>query len=710
MKSLAMLLRQPVKSLIGVLLLALAGGILCAGVGQYTAAAGTREAVDAVYTTVALPTNKYTSQVIELEDGTKATVHSSDQPWEVVEFLDALGEEHPELVEQTARNSLASAWCPRVEPLSLTQAKALGELEEDGGPGAVLRNSPYTCAALAFTLEEIGEPEVQRPLNLNDILDSLGVPSDGAGEEETSFLRVMLSGTVTEAVFLSPGYDDPAGYTLRVTLEVADEAELAALRLETGRQYLVYGTDYRDCDWELRQNLALMVQAPVSEIDLANIEPLDPELAASLNADIELRGSEPVVALYNAEDGGRSTYLEQHWLDDRNACALTVWSDPLIPSSRSGEETVEVSREDGRTEIPAGEYRALYGHPGIVPLTGSVEDLVAADETGLWERALEQARVSDRALPVLAVERLESMVQFARQETHLSQGRSFTAEEYAQGSRVCVLSDALAAANGLAVGDRIDLTFYETDFDQPDFGEYSSSNPTAAIYSPALGFAGEAESYEIVGLYHQSDQWSQNLYSFTPNTVFVPSACVTCQTRTGSGGVFQTIVLRNGTVDQMEAVLAEAGYEGLFTYYDQGYSAIQDSLEQYFSVSRLVLLAGIGAWLGLLLLFLLLFPLMQRKNAARMWSLGASERQVGRHVLAGGMGLAAPGVLLGALLGYVLTEKLTARLAAEAELELTLRSQPWVTALIALIQLALCLGAVALCALVLVRGARKGRR
>ena len=143
---------------------------------------------------------------------------------------------------------------------------------------------------------------------------------------------------------------------------------------------------------------------------------------------------------------------------------------------------------------------------------------------------------------------------------------------------------------------------------------------------------------------------------------------------------------------------------------DQGYSAIQDSLEQYFSVSRLVLLAGIGAWLGLLLLFLLLCPLMQRKNAARMWSLGASERQVGRHVLAGGMGLAAPGVLLGALLGYVLTEKLTARLAAEAELELTLRSQPWVTALIALIQLALCLGAVALCALVLVRGARKGRR
>ena len=53
MNPLHQLTRRPVKAAFGVLLLALAGAILCLSGGQYWAAAQTRAAVEENYTTVA---------------------------------------------------------------------------------------------------------------------------------------------------------------------------------------------------------------------------------------------------------------------------------------------------------------------------------------------------------------------------------------------------------------------------------------------------------------------------------------------------------------------------------------------------------------------------------------------------------------------------------------------------------------------------------
>ena len=56
MNPLHQLTRRPVKAAFGVLLLALAGAILCLSGGQYWAAAQTRAAVEENYTTVAVVT------------------------------------------------------------------------------------------------------------------------------------------------------------------------------------------------------------------------------------------------------------------------------------------------------------------------------------------------------------------------------------------------------------------------------------------------------------------------------------------------------------------------------------------------------------------------------------------------------------------------------------------------------------------------------
>ena len=56
MNPLHQLTRRPVKAAFGVLLLALAGAILCLSGGQYWAAAQTRATVERTYTTVAVIT------------------------------------------------------------------------------------------------------------------------------------------------------------------------------------------------------------------------------------------------------------------------------------------------------------------------------------------------------------------------------------------------------------------------------------------------------------------------------------------------------------------------------------------------------------------------------------------------------------------------------------------------------------------------------
>ena len=45
--------------------------------------------------------------------------------------------------------------------------------------------------------------------------------------------------------------------------------------------------------------------------------------------------------------------------------------------------------------------------------------------------------------------------------------------------------------------------------------------------------------------------------SFTPNSVFVPEKSVNCPTVYGNLGVWSSLILQNGTIDQMEARLEE---------------------------------------------------------------------------------------------------------------------------------------------------------
>jgi hypothetical protein len=649
------LLRNPVKTLLGLALLGLAGCVLCLGVGQYWAAQETRAQVEEDYTTIALLTDYYkTAETTDEYGNVIGMTYSSDQPFEVLQFLDELEAEHPEIIKSSSYNNFISAYSSQLQPLYPNQVDLSDSTGLEVDANNMISEEPYDTAIFAFTLDEIGE-------------------------YDSDFHFWELVGTIEQVIALESGYPDPTGHSLEIHLYGTDPD---TLDLQIGQTYLVYGHDYSDSDYELRQRIISSmklqkIELTAEEIDWSKLVFLTEEEAEETgykSLDSETGEEIYPVAFYPVTEDGAGCYLFEWELENAN--------------------------------------RSFIGCPeglivNIAALSGTVEEFLTSEEGSVWNDAIAEVEITNGSLPVITVSHLESMAQFARQETYISAGRSFTQEEYDQGAKVCVLSDTLALANGLSVGDTLNLSFYESSLNGAYIDMIKSANPTSSHYSINDGFAMEDQTYEIVGLYHQTDQWSEENYAFTPNTVFVPQNSITCRTETADAGIYKNIELYNGTIDQLQALAEAQGYDQLFVYYDQGYSEIQSNLTQFFSLSRLVLLAGVAAWLVVGALFLLLFPMMERRNVRRMWDLGATPSQIRAHVMCYGMGLSLPGVVLSLVLARALQNVVLPRLTASAGLEVTLEITPLWYALLALIQLVVSAVAVALCAAALLRRVKR---
>ena len=197
-----------------------------------------------------------------------------------------------------------------------------------------------------------------------------------------------------------------------------------------------------------------------------------------------------------------------------------------------------------------------------------------------------------------------------------------------------------------------------------------------AVYSEALGFSSEMETYTIVGLYRQEDAWqnSYDQYGFTPNTIFVPKASVGAEMLFFDKGIYSTLVLHNGKMEEFQTLMAEAGYPDLFICYDQGYSEFVPQLDAYEKVSLKALYIGLAAYAVLLLLFVFLFPAMQRKALTTMHSLGTPRGRRMRHIVVSSLSLLLPGTIIGAIAGAKLWTKVAERLMQSLNIEIPLEA------------------------------------
>ena len=641
MKTIKQLLRQPLKTAIGIVIVALAFAILVTCVGQYTATNLTREDLDDRYTTIGLLSS---NSLIEITE--KGVKHLSKLPEATQMWVDTTVQARTDLIKTVSYTGLVSAY---ISDLNIDN---FSQHENGHSMSSYNRGDPYRCAMLTVTLTKIGTIESENAMYI--------------GEQKClTDITILCAGTVESVVGLEKGFDPPVGKTIVLHIKVPNRDYFDALNLQIGETYLVYGEDFTSGTDKAKISRTSNYQSSYEE--------LFGELLHSLGGRLDYK---PMLAQFDCV------------MTLCDPASITAW----IPTydKATGKETgyvlsdrYEIHYWDGnnilRDWISADEYVPYYQLPAITALNYSTEEFLASEKGTLWREALDQMEINNHSFPVLCVDKLGYQAAFSRELARIVDGRDFSESELLNGAKVCIISQTVATRSGVQVGDTIQLRTYDRD---PTLGEQlyemtaSGSFPSAALYSKALGFSSETEPYTIVGLYRQEDAWQNayDSYGFTPNTIFVPKSSVTVEMEIRDKGIYSTLVIENGKIDEFKTLMEEAGYPDLFICYDQGYSEFMASLDAYEEASQKALYIGLAAFVAIVLLFLFLYPAQQKRSLLLMGTLGASAWGRFRHTFISILCVLVPGAALGGYVGSKLWTRIAAALMEWINIEIALES------------------------------------
>lgn len=676
MKTIKQVIRQPLKSFAGVIMVALAVAILVTCVGQYAATSLTRTNLDDRYDTVAIVSDEYF-----WERGPGYMKHTYKLSDEIQSWVTDTVQSRPDLVKTESYTALYSAYAPGLVADNFSRFENGDALIDQAG--VYNENAAYRGAMLDVTLTKVGT-----------VLDE----DTSEFSTETGESQVMLNhttmlcvGTVNKVIGMEEGFRSPVGKEILLTITAYSRQELETLNLCIGERYLVYGMDYSDLQGTALETTIINFEAGFDE--LYGIPFYDEYGRSNIDSIARQIDCYMTVCDYSAlpwnyvSDGSFVTLTDQrkYYTRDENGVQMTA--------------------------VSAEEYIPNYCVPTIVKLDGSTEDFLKSADGTLWRTTLEEMEISHHGFPVLAVDKLGYQVTFAREQARIVDGRDFTESERSDGSRVCIISETVATANGLKVGDTINLQTYGYDLNinvQQRELRQSTSFPSAAVYSRAIGFTSDMESYTIVGLYRQNNAWQNqgDPYGITPNTIFVPKASITGEALVGKSGIFYTMVLQNGMLDAFKQYQEEAGYPDLFICMDQGYGEIVAGLDAYEGVSSNALKIGIAGCTVILILFLLLFPAQHGKTLATMSSLGAPRGKRIIHIVISTVCLLIPGAATGGLAGSILWERVAATLMESVNVQIPLESNMAVLAPILALGITALMVVISLMVSIMVSGSK----
>lgn len=329
-------------------------------------------------------------------------------------------------------------------------------------------------------------------------------------------------------------------------------------------------------------------------------------------------------------------------------------------------------------------------YPGLLPYTPDFWDTEAGQQFADLQLDYD---IPFRSAIAGAVDDLSLVPAFYNGKVNIAQGRTFSQEDYDTGAKVCLISGYYAEKMKLAVGDRLDMSFYEADF--PMTGNTADSNDRRTeLWKPATLSDGtetyrltdpffDNGSYEIVGIY-DGQVYEQNLnrveFSLTKgmnsDTILVPSSSLANRPEATRDDAWHTAILVdskrvNEFLDyvQTSTLLDETG-DGVkmdLTVYDQGLSNMTRVLEQLTRVSRLTMGLALGS-AGLAVVMLSVLTLQKNKRQiAALRSLGVREKQIPQAVLAGVLVVCLVGAILGAAAGGIVSQKVGSAVLASAK-------------------------------------------
>ena len=297
-----------------------------------------------------------------------------------------------------------------------------------------------------------------------------------------------------------------------------------------------------------------------------------------------------------------------------------------------------------------------------------------------YEQIARAYHINSRSFGVMTTNDIAGIPAFNLGNMFMSDGRVITEEEYTSGANVCMISTDLAKLQGWNIGDKIDFSFYEYNrFVNATFWD-SCLSPRYTYTNPDHFF--DSGEYEVVGIYDVrpmtgSSTISEAAISVPWNTIYIPEKSLenapTEEDRPITGALL-TIWLENGKIEPFIDRMNELGitgakqgdYEARFTFYDQGYSRIQPSLEALSGTAELLLILSSSLLVIAALLLAFFYAQSQKQSIGTMRLLGCSKARAFAAVMLSALIIAVTGALIGAAIGHVLTSSVGESIMANA--------------------------------------------
>ena len=266
--------------------------------------------------------------------------------------------------------------------------------------------------------------------------------------------------------------------------------------------------------------------------------------------------------------------------------------------------------------------------------------------------------------PVVGTNSTNLLMPFYEENAWVYEGRYPTAEEYAQGSPVCLAPKEFAENNGLSVGDQVMTRLYYTgradwvdyNFQITGGGGFSISllGPDGKLLSPF-----EENAYTIVGLY----DYTPSVKGIGREELIVPLASV--QNRLENIADFgamsdenTSFQIENGTIADFIEASAKNGVDNLiYTFYDRGYSALMEGIQNLKNMSAALLIMGSIAAVILTLQISHIYITKQKRRLSIERLLGMSGKRCRNICLAGILILLILGTVPGVAVGMAVSEQ-----------------------------------------------------
>lgn len=299
----------------------------------------------------------------------------------------------------------------------------------------------------------------------------------------------------------------------------------------------------------------------------------------------------------------------------------------------------------------------------------------ATPEGKRWLNIIDGFKITDYSIPVTPTDATKLLMYFYNGNAGISQGRDITTSEYADGAKVCLVDSKFAANNQLNPGDTLRLPLFYADYSAPAcrFYPFWAEQTLTEKLIDAIGNRYEVfddSEYTIAGIY-QVTGGVQDYTGFEApkNGIIIPAASVRSSDENNIRGympmknsntVFQ---IENGTMDKFWEIWDEKGVDGLeITLQDNGYSELMQSFQNTRKMSVILLGAGIGAVLLILLFFCHMFVTKQKIRTALERSLGVSRHKCRISLISGILLIVMIGVIIGTVIGALFTDRVAAQL------------------------------------------------